>query len=304
MPSEPDIPASRMSARSAATADLASFCATPRPPWPAGWTVHYHEETSSTQDLARAAALAGAPHGGVWVADWQRAGRGRRGRVWTAPPGTSLLLSVVVRGCRLAPFAQMAASSLALCETLEALGLTPQVKWPNDVLLRDRKVSGLLAEQVAGAGEPFTIVGLGLNVRYGAAAHALPPTATALDWELAALAPAAAALDGESAAASHPAPPLPTAASRPDLLARGPLLAALLRRLAVELARPTSAWETELYGRWLARLWRHRQTVRLADGAAVLEGRAEGVATDGALLLRLTDGSLRRITTGDVLLDS
>jgi len=276
-------------ARSAPPADLAAFCAQPHPPWPPGWQVHYVAVTDSTQDLARAAAERGAPHGSVWVADWQRAGRGRQGRAWVAPPGTSLLVSVLVRDCRLAPFAQLAASSLALCATLEALGLAPRIKWPNDVLLRDRKVAGVLAERVTGAAPPYTILGIGLNVAYGATREVLPPTATALDWELAAArAPLSAAV---------PAPSAPDAG-----LARGPLLAQLLGHLAARLAQPAWAWEAALYRQWLARLWRHRQRVRLALDAKVIEGQVEGAMPDGALLLRDAHGALRRITTGDVLL--
>lgn len=263
-------------AGSAAPADLAAFCAQPRPPWPPGWQVHYAAVTDSTQDLARAAAELGAPHGSVWVADWQRAGRGRQGRAWLAPPGTSLLFSVLVRDCRLPPFAQLAAASLAVCTTLEALGLAPRIKWPNDVLLRDRKVAGVLAERVMVAA-PYTVLGIGLNVAYGVARAALPPTATALDWEL---------------AAAGLAPPPP----------RGPLLAALLARLAALLAQPALAWETALYPAWLARLWRHRQRVRLALNDTTFEGQVEGATADGALLLRDARGALRRITTGDLLL--
>jgi BirA family biotin operon repressor/biotin-[acetyl-CoA-carboxylase] ligase len=253
--------------------DLATYCAAPPDgAWPSGWAVHYRAAADSTQELARAAAETGAPHGSVYLADWQRAGRGRRGRAWLAPPGTSLLFSVLVRDCQLAPFAQTAACTLALCRALQREGLTPAIKWPNDVLLSDRKVAGVLAERVSGAGQDYQVVGIGLNVRYGAARDALPPLATAIDWDL----------------------------GRP--LARGPLLGALLRELAPLLAAPATAWEAELYGEWLGRLWRRQQTVRLAQGAETLEGMVEGAATDGTLLLRLPDGALRRITTGDVLL--
>jgi BirA family transcriptional regulator, biotin operon repressor / biotin---[acetyl-CoA-carboxylase] ligase len=260
------------------TTELAAYCAAPPAgAWPPGWAVHYHAEADSTQDLVRAAAEAGAPHGSVYVADWQRAGRGRRGRAWVAPPGSSLLFSVLARDVRLAPFAQTAACTLALCRALDREGLAPRIKWPNDVLLGDRKVAGVLAE-IAAPPAPrvqdggYQIVGIGLNVNYGAAREALPDFATAVDWEL----------------------------GRP--LARGPLLAALLRELAPLLALPASAWEAHLYREWLQRLWRHRQTVRLALGAETLDGRVEGAALDGTLLLRLPDGTLRRITTGDVVL--
>jgi BirA family transcriptional regulator, biotin operon repressor / biotin---[acetyl-CoA-carboxylase] ligase len=252
---------------------LAAYCADPpADAWPPGWAVHYWAEADSTQDLARAAADAGAPHGSVYLADWQRAGRGRRGRTWLAPPGTSLLLSLVARDGRLAPFAQTAVCALALCRVLAREGLAPAIKWPNDVLLGDRKVAGVLTERVSSAAGAYQIVGIGLNVRYGAARAALPPFATALDREV----------------------------GRP--LARGPLLSALLCELAPLLAAPALAWEASLYAEWLHHLWRRHQTVRLATGDATLEGRVEGAALNGTLLLRPDHGALRRITVGDVLL--
>lgn len=251
---------------------LAAYCAAPATPWPAGWSVQYHATTDSTQTLAHAGAAEGAAHGSVYVANWQRAGRGRRGRPWVAPPGSSLLVSVLVRATRLPPFAQTAVTTLALCEVLEREGLTPRIKWPNDLLLGDRKVAGVLAERVSGTESAYQVIGIGLNVCYGAAHDALPPTATALDWEL----------------------------DRP--LARGPLLAALLATLAPLLAEPAAAWEARLYSAWLRRLWRHHQTVRLAQGEATVEGKVEGAARDGALLLRLPSGALQRVTVGDVLL--
>jgi BirA family transcriptional regulator, biotin operon repressor / biotin---[acetyl-CoA-carboxylase] ligase len=253
--------------------DLGAFCETAPPgTWPAGWSVRFAAEADSTQTLTCTAATAGAPHGSVYVADWQRAGRGRRGRVWTAPPGTSLLFSVLVRDVRLAPFAQTAASTLAVCRVLEAHGVAPEIKWPNDVLLRGRKVAGVLAERVSGGVGPYQVIGIGLNVNYGSASRALPPFATALDREC----------------------------GRP--WARGPLLAALLAELARLLARPAAAWEAEMYHEWLGRLWRRRQTVRLVLDEETLEGLVEGAAADGTLLLRLPSGALRRIAVGDVLL--
>jgi BirA family transcriptional regulator, biotin operon repressor / biotin---[acetyl-CoA-carboxylase] ligase len=251
--------------------DLAAYCAASAP-WPPGWTVHYAAVTASTQELVRRAAAAGATHGTVYLADWQEAGRGRLGRVWVAPPRSSLLFSILVRESRLAPFAQTAVCTLALCRVLERAALVPRIKWPNDVLLDDRKVAGVLAERVSGAGAPHQIVGIGLNVNYGADRDALPPFATALNW----------------------------AAGRS--FERGPLLAALLAELAPLLAEPGLAWETALYGEWLRRLWRRRQSVRLSVADQVVEGIVEGATADGVLLLRLSTGTMRRITVGEVLL--
>jgi BirA family biotin operon repressor/biotin-[acetyl-CoA-carboxylase] ligase len=251
--------------------DLAAYCAASSS-WPRGWTVHYAAVTASTQELVCVAAAAGAAHGTVYLADWQQAGRGRRGRVWSAPPGSSLLFSILVRESRLAPFAQTAVCTLALCRVLERSALLPRIKWPNDVMLGDRKVAGVLTERVSGAGTPYQMVGIGLNVNYGARRDTLPPFATALDWEA-----------GRS-------------------FERGPLLGALLNELAPLLAEPGLAWETALYGEWLGRLWRRRQSVRLSVAEQTVEGVVEGATAEGALLLRLPTGTLRRISVGEVLL--
>src|SRR5262249_38957175 len=113
-------------------------------------------ETTSTNDRARDLALAGAPHGTVVTAATQTAGRGRQGRTWTAPAGAALLMSVVVRE----PPALL--SLAAAVGVAEAVGEEAGIKWPNDVLLADRKVAGILIE-----GRPqdrWAVVGIGVNV--------------------------------------------------------------------------------------------------------------------------------------------
>jgi BirA family transcriptional regulator, biotin operon repressor / biotin---[acetyl-CoA-carboxylase] ligase len=112
-------------------------------------------ETTSTNDRARELAVRGAPHGTIVTAGVQTAGRGRQGRTWTAPPGSSLLLSLVLRSFDgLLPLrAGLAVAELA--------GPTARVKWPNDVLIDGRKVAGILAE--ARPAEGWTVLGIGLN---------------------------------------------------------------------------------------------------------------------------------------------
>jgi BirA family transcriptional regulator, biotin operon repressor / biotin---[acetyl-CoA-carboxylase] ligase len=112
--------------------------------------------TTSTNDRARDQAQAGAPHGTLVTAAEQTAGRGRQGRTWTAPPGSALLLSVVLRD---PPALLPLAAALAVAEVT---GAGAQIKWPNDVLLDGRKVAGILAE-----GRPqdgWAVLGVGLNV--------------------------------------------------------------------------------------------------------------------------------------------
>jgi BirA family biotin operon repressor/biotin-[acetyl-CoA-carboxylase] ligase len=112
--------------------------------------------TTSTNDRARELAQASAPHGTLVTAAEQTAGRGRQGRTWTAPPGSALLLSVVLRD---PPALLPLAGALAVAEVA---GAGAQIKWPNDVLLDGRKVAGILAE-----GRPqdgWAVLGIGLNV--------------------------------------------------------------------------------------------------------------------------------------------
>lgn len=126
--------------------------------------VEWHERCTSTNALAAAAAEAGMPQGLLVLAEEQTAGRGRHGRTWTAPPQTSLMLSLLLR-----PAAEQQATHLlpllggmVLAETLSRHlpERTVSVKWPNDLLIDGRKAAGLLAE----AKHDAVVLGLGVNV--------------------------------------------------------------------------------------------------------------------------------------------
>jgi BirA family biotin operon repressor/biotin-[acetyl-CoA-carboxylase] ligase len=112
--------------------------------------------TTSTNDRARELAQAGAPHGTLVTASEQRAGRGRQGRTWSAPPGSALLLSLVLRD---PPVLLPLAAGLAVAEVAGPAG---RIKWPNDVLVEGRKVAGILAE--GRPREGWAVLGIGLNV--------------------------------------------------------------------------------------------------------------------------------------------
>ncbi len=138
-----------------------------------GATVLWHATTGSTNDDARALASDGAAHGTLVLAESQNAGRGRRGAAWIAPPGTSLLCSVVLRPA-LPPehWPRLThVCALAVCEALEALRDVPppQIKWPNDIFLSGNKVCGILVESVLAARDGFAIAGLGVNLNLTAA---------------------------------------------------------------------------------------------------------------------------------------
>lgn len=227
--------------------------------------------TGSTNADLVALAGQGEADGLVLVADVQTAGRGRLGRTWTAPEGSALTFSVLVRptvppaGLGWLPLV----SGLAVVEALLALtGLPAALKWPNDVLVGPRKLGGILAERVGGT--DAVVVGIGVNVAM--TAEQLPvPTATSLLLELAGSA-------------------LPSSAD---------LLDALLDRLGARYR----AWEDAGppladYRRACATLGRTVQ-VDLPAGAS-LTGTAQDVDADGRLLVDAAEG-VQAVAAGDVL---
>lgn len=112
--------------------------------------------TSSTSDAARVLAQAGAPHGTLVTAARQTAGRGRQGRTWSAPEGRSLLMSLVLRD---PPPLLPLVAAVAFARTC---GTAARIKWPNDILIEDRKVAGILAE--GRPQEGWAVLGVGVNV--------------------------------------------------------------------------------------------------------------------------------------------
>jgi len=132
----------------------------------------HHRLTDSTNERAKALAAAGALHGTLVTADEQTAGRGRQGRDWTAPPRSSVLMSLVLR--ELDEFLPLAAA-VAVCD---ALPVEARVKWPNDVWIERRKVAGILVE-----GRPqdgWAVLGIGLNVTTDSFPAELADRATSL----------------------------------------------------------------------------------------------------------------------------
>jgi len=134
----------------------------------------HHRATDSTNERAKELALAGAPHGTLVTADEQSAGRGRQGRAWTAPPGSALLMSLVLR--ELDPLLPLAAA-VAVCEALPE-DAHARIKWPNDVWLERRKLAGILVE--GRVQEGWAVLGIGLNVSTDAFPDELAEIATSL----------------------------------------------------------------------------------------------------------------------------
>ena len=136
----------------------------------------HHRITDSTNERAKELADAGAPHGTLVTADEQEAGRGRQGRVWTAPPGSAVLMSLILRDLDERHALLPLAAAVAVCEACEAAG--PRVKWPNDVWIDGRKVAGILIE--GRPQEGWAVLGIGVNVRTAAFPPELAEIATSL----------------------------------------------------------------------------------------------------------------------------
>ena len=134
----------------------------------AGSELHFYRITGSTNLLAKQAGEEDAPHGALFVADEQTAGRGRRGRSWQSPPGANIYFTILLRP----DFAPDQASMLTLvmahsvaCAIHRLTGLEPSIKWPNDVLLEGKKVCGILTEMsVEREYSHYVVCGVGINV--------------------------------------------------------------------------------------------------------------------------------------------
>lgn len=238
-----------------------------------GQEIIYHDTIPSTMDAAKQAIGEGASEGTVVVANHQTAGRGRLNREWLSVPGGSILLSIILYpNLEILPRLTIAAC-LAVSRTIEKVtGLQPTIKWPNDVLVGGRKVSGILSESdVAGETVNYAIVGIALNVNLDTSAMPdISGTATSLKQAL-----------GRE-------------------VSRQQVLTALLQEfeeLYLTLRRGES-----IQREWLQRLETLGKNVSVRCGDEVQEGYAESVDETGNLIVRLPDGTRITITAGDVTL--
>ena len=223
----------------------------------------FHQVTS-TLDVIHELAKAGAPAGTIVLAEEQVAGRGRQGRSWYSPPGAGIWLGYLARPHAVPESGVMALRvGLAVCDALEELGIEACLKWPNDVMVAERKAAGILCEaRWLGGKTGWIAVGVGINV------HGPMPPALASD---------AAALDEVC-----------------DTISRIAVLERLVPRLhRLEGGSQLSDEERAAYaGRdWLAGR-------RLSEPVA---GVARGVAENGALLVERHDG-IHRVTGGTVVM--
>ena len=235
-------------------------------------SLEWHESLGSTNDVLKEGARAGADEWTTVLADTQTGGRGREGRTWASPPG-GLYLSVLLRpesaGVALLPLA----AGVVVSEVAEEHGVAAELKWPNDALVRGRKLAGILTEASSGSGGvDWVVVGIGINVAVDVAALAPPAGDVATSLHLEA--------GGTPAVADVAA----------GVLARLPVWYDALQHRPDSVV---SAWR-ERASRW----WGMLVQVRTAE--SVFRGRLHDVDEHGALIVDLEGGGSRRVLSGEV----
>ncbi|MDD7148580.1 MAG: biotin--[acetyl-CoA-carboxylase] ligase [Lachnospiraceae bacterium] len=155
----------------------------------AGRNVHYLPETDSTNQQAKRLAEDGAPHGTLVVADMQTAGKGRRGRSWQQKPGEAIAMSIILRPDFAPEYASMLtlAAADSVAKGIEKVtGMSPMIKWPNDVIVNRRKVCGILTEMgmnLEDGSIDYVVVGIGINVNQTEFPEEIRQIATSLRLE-------------------------------------------------------------------------------------------------------------------------
>lgn len=245
-----------------------------------GKVIHYHEEAGSTNSVLYRLAENGASEGTVVAADMQTEGRGRLGRRWISPPGVNLYMSVLLRpsipACE-APLLTFTAS-IALLETMKKTGIRePLIKWPNDVVIGDKKAAGVLTEmKPRGDRADFVIVGTGVNINM---------TAEAIRRDM-----------GEASR---------TATSLMEHLGREVERAKFTADLLLEL----EAWyrtfnrrgKASILGEWSERWGARGKRVKVSlEDKTTFQGIADGIDGDGRMLVRKDDGEVVTVVAGDV----
>jgi BirA family biotin operon repressor/biotin-[acetyl-CoA-carboxylase] ligase len=241
-----------------------------------GKRIHYFQTLDSTNSKAYELALNGAEEGEVIIAESQEKGKGRLGRQWFSPPCLNIYVSLILRP-KIPPHQASLVTLMAAVATADAIGnftgLIPLIKWPNDILLRGRKVAGLLNEIHSEVDQiHFVILGIGINLNVDARMFSkeIRKVATSLKIETG------------------------LAVSRK----------AFLRSLFLELERWYAMFSEEgsdvVLKAWRDRAHIEGKQVKVTSFGETLAGRAIDVDSDGALLLETEGGTRKRVVAGDI----
>jgi len=239
------------------------------------FTILHFETLESTNDEVIRQARSGAPEGLCVIARSQTKGRGRYGRSWSSPPDAGLYLSLLLRPSIKTEFFPLITlmSAVAVHDTLETLySLECDIKWVNDIYVRQRKICGILSEAVETEYGNTVIVGIGINLLRSIISQEISEIATSIEAET-------------------------NMKPNKDLLIKR-----LLEQIdsLYELLKGQNGDE-KIRSEWIKRSsYAFGKRVKVKLEKEILYGVTEGIGENGALILRLDSGDIRSISTGDV----
>lgn len=241
----------------------------------AGREVAFYESVGSTNVQAKLLAEEGACHGTLVVAEAQTAGRGRRGRGWQSPPGINLYFTLLLRPDFLPDKASMLTLVMALSvkEAVDQVcGVEAGIKWPNDIVLNGKKITGILTEMsLQGEYIQHVVIGVGINVKKQEFAPELLDKATSLEAESG------------------------------NTVSRALLLQRIMERFEANYQIFTETFDlSKLSEPYNAGLVNCNKEVRVLDPAGEYTGLAKGINDKGELLVQTPDGKLCEVYAGEV----
>lgn len=238
-----------------------------------GRKIYYFDVTSSTMDIALQLGIEGCPEGTLILAEAQTKGRGRLAREWFSPKYKGIYLSLVLRPkipLHQAPILTLL-SALSICEAIkEITGLDAKIKWPNDILIHNKKLGGILTELNAETDEiRFIIIGIGLNVNNDK--KTLVSLATSLK---------------EQAKVN---------------INRVELLQEILRKLEANYLSFQEKGSEPILEKWRNYNVTLGRRIKVFFYRQHIEGQAVDIDTDGSLLVRSDSGIMQKVSAGDVV---
>ena len=240
----------------------------------AGKTVHFAKETDSTNEWCKRMSKENAEHGTLAVAEFQSAGKGRLGRKWTAPEGSSVMMSILLKPEFEPQYASMLTlvMGLSVAQAVCELGVEVSIKWPNDVVVSHKKICGILTEMGVQDGKiREVVIGVGLNVNLKEIQDELKDKATSLYLET-----------GKT-------------------YDRNRLIGLVMEKFEINYEKFVQTCDLSMmlddYNMLLAN---KSQPVRVLDKISPYEGVALEIDKDGALLVRVQSGEIRKVCSGSV----
>lgn len=240
----------------------------------AGKTVHFAKETDSTNEWCKRMSKENTEHGTLAVAEFQSDGKGRLGRKWVAPEGSSIMMSILLRPEFEPQYASMLTlvMGLSVAQAVRELGVEVTIKWPNDVVVSHKKICGILTEMGLQDGKiREVVIGLGINVNLEEIQDDLKDKATSLYLET-----------GEK-------------------YDRNRLIGLVMEKFEINYEKFVQTCDLSMilddYNILLAN---KSQPVRVLDKLAPYEGVALEIDRDGALLVRVQSGEIRKVCSGEV----